>query len=66
MNNALVIFGFYFQVKSGRVSISKTSKLMKISYGIIWNKVNGKNSGKIGGQCYVNSTLEKVVVDSFE
>ena len=48
------------------MSISKASKLIKISYDIIWNKVNGKNSGKIGGQCYVNSTLEKVVVDSFE
>ena len=40
--------------------------MFKISYDTIWNKVNGKHSGKIGGQCYVSSTLEKIVVDSIE
>ena len=40
--------------------------MSKILYGTIWNKVNDKYSGKIGGLCYVSSTLEKVVVDSIE
>ena len=48
------------------MSISKASKLFKISYGTIWNKVNGKHSGKIGSQCYFSSTQEKFVVDSIE
>ena len=47
-------------------SVKKASKMSKILYGTIWNKVNDKYSGKIGGQCYVSSTLEKVVVDSIE
>ena len=48
------------------MSISKASKLFKISYGTIWNKGNDQHSGKIGSQCYVSSTLEKFVVDSIE
>ena len=48
------------------MSISKALKMFKISYGTIWNKVNGKQGGKAGGQCYVSSTLEKIVVDSIE
>ena len=30
------------------------------------NKVNRKHSGKTGGQCYVRSFLEKIVVESTE
>ena len=48
------------------MSISKASKVFKISFGTIWNKVSGKYSGKMDGQCYVSSTLEKVVLDSIE
>ena len=40
--------------------------MFKISYGTIWNKVNGKHGGKLGTQCYVSSTVEKVVVGSIE
>ena len=48
------------------MSVSKASKMFKISHGTIWNKVNGKHGGKAGGQCYISSTLEKAVVDSIE
>ena len=62
-----LMFGFDFQVKSGCMLIYKTSKMFnKISYATTWNKMNGKYSEKIGTQCYINSTLENVVLKSIE
>ena len=46
--------------------LNKVSKTFKISYGTIRNKFNGKHNGKIGGQCFVSSTLKKVVEESIE
>ena len=40
--------------------------MFNISYGIICKKVNGMHTGKIGGQCYVSSTLKRVVVDRID
>ena len=66
IRNSLAICGFYFQVKSSYMSVNKPSKMFKIRYGTIWNKANGKHSRKIGSQCYISSSLDKVVVESFE
>ena len=48
------------------MSINIALKMFKIQYDTIWNKVNGKHSGKIGGQRYVRSTLQNVFANTIE
>ena len=38
------------RIKVKQITVTEASKLTSISYGTLWNAVNGKHGGKTGGQ----------------
>ena len=49
-----------------QIAVTAASKLTSISYGTLWNAVNGKHRGTTGGQTRLSLDSELAIVNATE